>query len=384
MGDVTLTRGVRANLLQLQRNESLRLQVADRLTSGRRVNRVADDPKDFYAARAASNRVGDLFDLKSGINQAISSAGAADVGLKAVEDLTRQLRGIATAVRGGTAEQRQAAAEQFDRIRTQINSLAGDASYGGVALIDDPADSQTTPVGDLSGGAITVEGGAASAEALGIGTATGDYNGFASAGAADVGLKAVEDLTRQLRGIATAVRGGTAEQRQAAAEQFDRIRTQINSLAGDASYGGVALIDDPADSQTTPVGDLSGGAITVEGGAASAEALGIGTATGDYNGFASDADIDAALNDLAGATNQVRSTRQRVGSDIASLTTRRQFTQNLSDTIKTAEDKIAGSDLNDEAARQLALQLQDRFATASLRFAVRTESLVADLLGSGT
>ena len=277
MGDVTLTRGVRANLLQLQRNESLRLQVADRLTSGRRVNRVADDPKDFYAARAASNRVGDLFDLKSGINQAISSAGAADVG-----------------------------------------------------------------------------------------------------------LKAVEDLTRQLRGIATEVRGGTAEQRQAAAEQFDRIRTQINSLAGDASYGGVALIDDPADSQTTPVGDLSGGAITVEGGAASAEALGIGTATGDYNGFASDADIDAALNDLAGATNQVRSTRQRVGSDIASLTTRRQFTQNLSDTIKTAEDKIAGSDLNDEAARQLALQLQDRFATASLRFAVRTESLVADLLGSGT
>lgn len=276
MGDVTLTRGVRANLLQLQRNESLRLQVADRLTSGRQVNRVADDPKDFYAARAASNRVGDLFDLKSGINQAISSAAAADVG-----------------------------------------------------------------------------------------------------------LNAVEDLTRQLRGIAAAARGGSAERRQAAAEQFDQIRTQINSVAGDASYGGVALIDDPADSQTTPVGDLSGDAITVEGGAAGADALGIGTAAGDYNGFASDADIDAALNDLAGATNQVLSTRQRVGSDIASLTTRGQFTRNLSDTIRTAEDKIAGADLNDEAARQLALQLQDRFATASLRFAVRTESLVADLLGSG-
>ncbi|MEQ9169572.1 MAG: hypothetical protein RLO05_08245 [Rhodospirillales bacterium] len=276
MADVTLTKGVRANLLQLQRNEALRLQVADRLTTGRRVNRVADDPQDFYAGRAAANRVGDLFDLKSGINQALSSAETASVG-----------------------------------------------------------------------------------------------------------LRAVEDMTRQLHGIAMAAKGGTAEQRQAAAEQFERTRSQISNLAADASYGGVHLIDDPADDQTTPVGDLSGAEITVKGGASSSEALGIGTAGGDYNGFATDADIDAALADLAGATRQVRSTSQRVGSDIAALTTRRQFTQDISNTLQAAEDKLTGADLNEEAARMMALQLQDRFATAGLRFTVRTESLVADLLGSG-
>ncbi|MEQ9560170.1 MAG: hypothetical protein RIG67_30710 [Rhodospirillales bacterium] len=276
MADVTLSKGVRANLLQLQRNQSLRLEVADRLTTGRRVNRVADDPQDFYAGRAAANRVGDLFDLKSGINQALSSAEVA------------------------------------------------------------------------SGG-----------------------------------LRAVEDMTHQLRGIATAVRGGTAEQRQAAAEQFDRIRTQISSLAGDASYGGVSLIDDPADDQTTRVGDVSGAEITVEGRASSSEALGIGTAAGDYNGFATDADIDAALADLAGATRQVRGAAQRVGSDIAALTTRGQFTQDLSNTLQAAEDKLTGADLNEDAARMMALQLQDRFATAGLRFTVRTESLVTDLLNSG-
>ena len=276
MADVTLTKGVRANLLQLQRNEALRLQVADRLTTGRRVNRVADDPQDFYAGRAVASRVGDLFDLKSGISQALSSAEAA------------------------------------------------------------------------SGG-----------------------------------LHAVEDLTRQLRGIAMAAKGGTAEQRQAAAEQFERTRSQISNLAADASYGGVHLIDDPADDQTTPVGDLSGAEITVKGGPSSSEALGIGMAAGDYNGFATDADIDAALADLAVATRQVRSTGQRVGSDIAALTTRGQFTQNLSNTLQAAEDKLTGADLNEDAARQMALQLQDRFATAGLRFTVRTESLVADLLNSG-
>jgi flagellin len=276
MADVTLTKGVRANLLQLQRNESLRLQVAERLATGRRVSRVADDPQDFYAGRAAANRVGDLFDIKSGISQALSSAEAASVGLHAVEDLTRQLRGLATAARGGTAEQRQAAAEQFDQIRSQITSLAGDTSYAGVRLIDDPASGQTTRVGDLS-------------EAT----------------------------------------------------------------------------------------------ITVDGGASTADALGIGTAAGDYNGFATDADIDAALSDLAAATRQVRGTGQRVGSDIASLTTRQQFSQDLSNTLQAAEDKLTGADLNEDAARQMALQLQDRFATAGLRFTVRTESLVADLLNSG-
>ena len=277
MGDVSLSKGVRANLLQLQRSEVLRQQVADRLATGRRINRVADDPQDFYAARAAANRVSDLFSLKSGISQALSSTEAAQAG-----------------------------------------------------------------------------------------------------------IGAVEDLTHQLQGIAMAARGGTAEQRQAAAEQFDQIRAQISSLASDTSYAGVTLIDDPADDQTTGVGDLSGATVTVEGRASTADTLGIGTATGDYNSFASDADIEAALNDLSGAVAQTRSTAQRFGSDIATLNTRQDFTQNLSNTIQAAEDKMSGADLNEEAARQVALQLQDRFAAAGLRFAVRTESLVSDLLGGAT
>lgn len=276
MGDVSLSKGVRANLLQLQRSDALRQQIADRLATGRRINRVADDPQDFYAARAAANRVSDLFGLKSGISQALSSTEAAQAG-----------------------------------------------------------------------------------------------------------IGAVEDLTHQLQGIAMAARGGTAEQRQAAAEQFDQIRAQISSLASDTSYAGVSLIGDPADDQTTDVGDLSGATITVEGRASSTDALGIGTAAGDYNSFATDADIEAALSDLSGAVAQTRSTAQRFGSDIATLNTRQDFTQNLSNTIQAAEDKLAGADLNEEAARQVALQLQDRFATAGLRFAVRTESLVSNLLGGG-
>ena len=56
---------------------------------------------------------------------------------------------------------------------------------------------------------------------------------------------------------------------------------------------------------------------------------------------------------------------------------------------KFRKDDLAGGHVimlgpgNEEAARRVALELQDRFAMAGTRFAVRTESLVANLLGSG-
>ena len=277
MSDVSLSQGVRANLLQLQRNQALRLEVAERLATGRRVNRVNDDPQDYYTAQALSNRVGDLMERSGAINQALSAAAAARDGLGGVESLTRQLQGIAQAARGGTAEQRQAAAEQFDALRGQMSSLARDASYNGIELVADPAD----------------------------------------------------DLT---------------------------VRT----------------------------GDISGATVTVEGQAASAAALGIGSAVGDYNGFATDADIEAAIADLGRAVDSVRSADAQVGADIASLETRDRFNRNLSNTLQGSVDGLTGADLNEEAATFLALQLQDRFATAGLRFAVRTESLVVNLLGTGS
>ncbi len=264
------------NLIQLQRGQALRLEVAERLATGRRINRVQDDPQDFITANVLANRIGDLAERRTRIQQAQGSAETAQLGLRAVEDLTRQLRGIATAARGGTAEQRQAAAGQFDAVRDQIGSLAADSSYGGVSLIDDPADDQTVQVGDLSDARVRLEG-------------------------------------------------------------------------------------QPA----------------------SAAALGIGTAAGDYNGFAADADIDGAIADLARATDSLRAGQSAFASDQAVLTTRDRFSGDLSNTLEAGRARLNDADLNGEAARRLALQIQDELGQGALRFAARTERLVVDLLASG-
>lgn len=275
MDAVSLNQRVRFNLQQLQQNEALRLQTAERLATGRRVNRVADDPKDFFTAQALSNRIGDLISSRTNIGQGQSAVTAAADGLRAVESLTRQLRGIANAARGGSVEQRQAAAEQFDEIRNQITVLANDASFAGTSLISDPAESLSVPVGDLSGARVTVGG-------------------------------------------------------------------QPSTASG----------------------------------------LGLGAAAGNFNNFASDADIDAALANAENATRAVRSIQARFGSDQATLTTRGRFAGNLSGTLQAAEGRATSADLNEEAARRLALQLQDQLGQGALRFAVRTDRLVVDLLGA--
>ena len=276
MSDVTLTHGVRSNLLQLQRNAALRQAVNQSLGTGKKVNSAADNPQDYVTAQALTDRVSTLFDQKSAINQALSS--------------------------------------------TQV---------------------------------------------------------------AQTGLGAVQSLTKQLQGLAQSVQGGTADQRQAAAQQFDQIRRQISSIASDASYGGVKLIADPANNQTVTVGDTSGAQVTIQGQATSPASLGIGTAATDYNGFATNADINQAVSDLTRATGTLRSAQSNLGSTTATLTTRATFNQNLSNTLQSSADQLTGANLNEQAAKAVALRLQDRFSAAGLQSSVRTQSLVVDLLKTG-
>jgi len=272
---VTLNRNVRFNLQQLQQNEALRLRTAESLARGRRVNRVQDDPEDFFTAQAISNRIGDLINTRTNIGQ----------GRSAVE-------------------------------------------------------------------------------------------------ANQIGLRAIEDLTRQLRGIVNAARGGSLEQRQTAAEQFDAVRDQITALANDVSFAGTSLIGDQADDLTIGVGDISDAEITIAGERSTANGLGLGTATGTFNNFATDADIDAALAQAENATRSVRSTQAQLGSDQASLSVRDRFSRDLSSTLQASESRLTSADLNEEAAQRLALQLQDQLAQGALRFAIQTDRLVVDLLGS--
>ena len=197
------------------------------------------------------------------------------------------------------------------------------------------------------------------------------------------GVEALDDISQQLRGIALAARGGSSESREAAAAQFDALRDQLGHLARDVNYLGTNLVQGAPDSLTVSLNETGSSEVTIEGAESDANGLGIGDALASYNNFASDADIENALNDLSAATSSLRSTASSFGSDVALLGIREDFASNLGATLEAGAAKLVNADLEEEAARQLSSQARQDLSTFSLRIAAqRSQQLVQTLFAS--
>jgi len=200
-----------------------------------------------------------------------------------------------------------------------------------------------------------------------------------SIGAAQNGLEAISNLTGQLEGIATAARGGTAQERAAAAAQFDEIRNQIDNIARDASFNDTNLIASTPSNVNVSFDENSDSDLTISGSASDTAALGISDATGTNNNFATDADIENALAKVRQASDSIRSTSASFGADAAILNTRDEFAADQVNISRDASDRLVNADLNEEAARQVSLQTRNGLATAGLNIANQSERAVLDL-----
>ncbi|MEI8143936.1 MAG: hypothetical protein WCH83_00600, partial [Alphaproteobacteria bacterium] len=87
MSDITISRGVRSNLLTLQNIASGREVIQGRLASGKKVNSALDNPTNFFTASSLNNRANDLTSLLDGMSNGIQTLQAADKGIKALTSL---------------------------------------------------------------------------------------------------------------------------------------------------------------------------------------------------------------------------------------------------------------------------------------------------------
>lgn len=194
------------------------------------------------------------------------------------------------------------------------------------------------------------------------------------------GTQAINDLNQQLQGILSAARGGSAEERAAAADQYNEIRNQINALADDTSYQGTSLISSEPNDLNVRFNESGSSSTTIEGQASNADGLGIGAASA-FNNFASDADIDAAVADLEAATQTLRAQASSFGSDVALLNTREEFTENINNTLSTGAAKLTEADLNEEAAKQLALNVRGQLGIEALQIGQESQLGILQLFG---
>src|SRR6187551_1432379 len=95
MSDITLSKAVRSNLLNLQSTASLLGKAQERLSSGLRVNSALDNPTNFFTAQSLNSRANDLSQLSDAVSNAVQTVAAADKGISAITKLVESAQATA-------------------------------------------------------------------------------------------------------------------------------------------------------------------------------------------------------------------------------------------------------------------------------------------------
>ncbi len=195
ISDISLTTGMRNNLLALQKTSTQLANTQDRLSSGKKVNSALDNPTNFFAAASHTQRASDLADRKDSMSEAVQTIKNADNGISAITALIQSAKGLASSAAATNDTLSQLTYEsQFNQVASQITTLASDSSYRGTNLLT--SGTLSIEFSQKSGDAkLTVNGFNASASALGVTTTPG----WSTTGNATQALANMDNALTKLR-----------------------------------------------------------------------------------------------------------------------------------------------------------------------------------------
>jgi flagellin len=102
MSDITLSAGVRQNLLALQNTAALETLTQNRLATGKKVNSALDNPISYFLSQNLTTRANDLGSLLDSIGQAVQTLDAANQGITSLTSLVQSAKSIATQAQQAT------------------------------------------------------------------------------------------------------------------------------------------------------------------------------------------------------------------------------------------------------------------------------------------
>jgi hypothetical protein len=89
---ITLSAGVRANLLSLQNTAQLMQTTQNRLATGKKVNSALDNPINFFTSQSLQSRAGDLNSLLDSMSNGIQTIQAANNGLTSITNTVQSMQ----------------------------------------------------------------------------------------------------------------------------------------------------------------------------------------------------------------------------------------------------------------------------------------------------
>jgi flagellin-like hook-associated protein FlgL len=375
MSDITLSAGIRSNLLALQSTADLQARTQGRLATGKKVNSALDNPINFFTASALTARAGDLGNLLDSVSNAIQTLNAANNGITSLTKLVQNAQAI--------VQQAQQSAATTATYTGTVSGLTAASSFAvttgnTITINDGTATTTITSAGTLTVQQIltAVNGGAAAvkAELSSDGKILLEATGATSiviGGTSTPGEKAQFGL---VAGTTTA--GSVNTTRTSLASQYDAIRTQIDQLAADSGFNGVNLLN--GDSLKVVFNEKNTSSLSISGVTYNSAGLGVSASS---NLFQTNSDINTALGNLTSALNSLRSQAASFGSSLSVVQIRQDFTKATINTLQTGADNLTLADTNEEGANLLALQTRQQLSTTALSLAAQASNSVLKLFG---
>ena len=375
MSNITLSAGIRQNLLSLQNTAANLTTTQEHLSTGKKVNTAFDNPTSYFTSQSLNNRANDLGSLLDQIGQAQQTLDAANNGLTSLTSLLEQALSTAQqaqqttptgpAVTTGSVALTSlnaggnllinvgatsytvaiTASESLSSIESQINGTSGLGANGAVTASDDGS-GHLVLTGNTNSTAFTVSANAESA-ALGVTTSATVSNAVAPVSA-----------TR------TTLQGN-----------FNNILTQIDQLAGDSSYNGVNLLN--GDNLKVLFNENGTSSLTITGVTFNSKGLGLSAASG--TGFLDNNNITASETAINAAITTVRAQTETFGTNSGTITTRQSFEQNMINTLQTGASNLVLADQNQESANLLTLQTRQQLEISALSIANQANQSVLKL-----
>jgi len=375
MSNITLSAGIRQNLLSLQNTAANLTTTQEHLATGKKVNTAFDNPTSYFTSQSLNNRANDLSALLDQIGQAQQTLDAANNGLTSLTSLLEQA--LSTAQQAQQTTPTAAAATTGSVALTSLNAggnlliNVGANSYTVAITADEALTSIEAQINAVSGlgstGAVT-----ASDDGSGHLVLTGNTNTTAFTVSANAESAALGVTTSATVSNAVAPVSATRTTLQG---NYNNILTQIDQLAGDSSYNGVNLLN--GDNLKVLFNENGTSSLTITGVTFNSKGLGLSAASG--TGFLDNNNITASETAINAAITTVRAQTETFGTNSGTISTRQTFEQNMINTLQTGASNLVLADQNQESANLLTLQTQQQLEISALSIANQANQSVLKL-----
>jgi flagellin len=379
MSDITLTAGVRQNLLSLQQTSADLTTTQEALATGKKVNSAADNPSAYFTSQNLTNSANSLSALLDQIGQGQQTIDAATNGLSGITSLLQQAL--------STVQQAQQQSQTGGSTTGTVDLTSGTAAAGTLSItvgssvytvaitsgeaLSSIANAINNTTGLGSNGAITASTNSGGDLILTANTGTAFT---ITDNAASEGL----GLTASATGNATTY--GTSSTRTTLQTNYNGLLAQINQIASDSGYNGVNLL--AGNNLTIDFNSTGSSSLTIQGVSFNAAGLSLSSINGSVAGsFQDNTALSSAVTSINSAITNVQTQTETFGTNSGVIGTRQSFTTNMINTLQTGAANLVVADQNQESANLLTEQTQQQLEISALSIANQANQSVLKLFG---